>query len=224
MVVALLRWIQRTPEPVLAAIVIHAIGRSLDPGALRQYFAWRRDRLVVLAAMAAVLVLGVLDGLLAGIAASLLLMMRELSVPRVARLGRLGHSHDYIDLDRHPEAHPVPGVLIARPDAPLFFANAERILATIGARIRADASLRAVVLSLEESPDLDSTAIEALREFAQTLQRHGLSLILARVKDHVRDVLTRVQVPELPPSCYPAWSVDDAVREATHVGAQSRRA
>jgi MFS superfamily sulfate permease-like transporter len=213
LVLALLPWIERIPEPVLAAIVIHAVSHSIKPSVLRPYFTWRRDRVVVVAAVVAVLVLGVLHGLLAAIAASLLLMLRELSVPRVAWLGRLGEGHDYIDLDRHHEAQPVPGVLIARPDTPMFFANAERILGAIRTRVQGQGSLRAVVLSLEESPDLDSTSIEALREFAMFLRQRGTALLLARVKDHVRDVLDRVQVLELPASCYVSWSVADAVHE-----------
>ena len=71
-----------------------------------------------------------------------------------------------------------------------------------------------MILSLEESPDLDSTSIEALREFALSMQLRAL--LLARVKDHVRDVLRRVQAPELPAACYWSWSVADAVREARH--------
>jgi MFS superfamily sulfate permease-like transporter len=217
LVVALLPWIARTPEPVLAAIVIHAVGRNIDPSALRQYFAWRRDRRIAVAAVVAVLVLGVLDGLLLAIGASLALMLRELSKSRVAWLGRLGGGHDYIDLDRHAEARPVPGVLIARPDTPVFFANAERIFATVRARAESEPALRAVIVSLEDSPDLDSTSIEALREFTQVMHLRGTRVILARVKDHVRDMLLRVQVSELPPDCYAPWSVADAVRLAESV-------
>src|SRR5256885_16670947 len=60
----LLPWIERTPAPLLAAIVIHAVGHTLNPAALRPYFAWRRDRLIVGLAFFAVLALGLLDGLL----------------------------------------------------------------------------------------------------------------------------------------------------------------
>jgi MFS superfamily sulfate permease-like transporter len=211
LVLLLLPWIERTPEPVLAAIVIHAVSGSINAAALRQYFAWRRDRLVVLAAVAAVLVLGVLDGLLLAVGVSVLLMLRQLSLPRVAWLGRLGSSHDYIDLDRHREASPVPGLLIARPEEPLFFANAEHILAVVRARAEAATSLQTVIVSLEESPDLDSTSIEALRDFTRAMQRRGTAVLLARVKDHVRDVLQRLRLPELPAECYAPWSVADAV-------------
>jgi MFS superfamily sulfate permease-like transporter len=207
--------IARTPEPVLAAIVIHAVGHTIDPSVFVQYFRWRRDRIVVVTAAVAVLVLGVLDGLLAAIGVSLFIMLRELSEPRVAWLGRLGNGHDYIDVERHPEAKTAPGILIARPESPLFFANAERILASIAARACATTPLQLVIVSLEESPDLDGTSVEALRDFARTLQKQGTRFLLARVKDQVREVLHRANLPELPDACFAAWSVDDAVMLAT---------
>jgi MFS superfamily sulfate permease-like transporter len=210
-----LPWIERTPEPVLAAIVIHAVGHTIDFGVFAQYFRWRRDRIVVVAAALSVLVLGVLHGLLLAIAVSLFIMLRELSEPHVCWLGRLGNGHDYIDQDRHPEAKAPPGILIARPDSPVFFANAERIFASIVTKAAATKPLQIVILSLEESPDLDGTSVEALRDFARTLQKQGTRFLLARVKDRVRDVLRQAQLPELPEACFAAWSVDDAVTIAT---------
>ena len=87
--ITLLPWIAHTPEPLLAAIVIHAVGHTLNPGSLRPYFAWRRDRLIALVAFGAVLLFGVLDGLLAAIGVSLLLLLQGLSNARVGWLGRL---------------------------------------------------------------------------------------------------------------------------------------
>jgi MFS superfamily sulfate permease-like transporter len=210
-----LPWIERTPEPVLAAIVIHAVGHTIDFSLFAQYFRWRRDRIVVVFSAVIVLAIGVLHGLLVAIAVSLFIMLRELSEPRVAWLGRLGSSHDYVDLDRHPEARPAPGILIARPESLLFFANADRIFATIVAKAAAMAPLQVVILSLEESPDLDGTSVEALRDFVRTLEKQGTVFMLARVKDHVQDVLRHADVSELPAACYVAWSVDDAVTLAT---------
>ena len=207
----LLSWIERTPEPVLAAIVVHAVSHTIDFSVFRQYFRWRRDRIVVVAAALAVLVLGVLDGLLAAIGVSLFIMLRELSEQHVSWLGRLGDSHDYIDRARHPEVHPIPGMLIARPESPLFFANAERIFSRIAKEAEATTPLTAVIVSLEESPDLDGTSLEALRDFAAVLQRRGIVFLLARVKDRAQDVLRGAALPELQEACYAAWSVDDAV-------------
>lgn len=211
-VFTLLPWIAHTPEPLLAAIVINAVSHSLNPSALRPYFHWRRDRLVALVAVAAVLVLGVLDGLLAAIGVSLLLLLRGFSRTTVSWLGRLGQSHDYVDTARHPEAVVPPGVLIARPEVPLFFGNADAVFASIRARIDATPGLRRMVLSLEESPDLDATSIEALCDFAAYVRVRGLRLSLARVKDDVRDLLAKVNSPDLHADVYAPWSVDDAVQ------------
>ncbi|MEG0447545.1 MAG: sodium-independent anion transporter, partial [Comamonas sp.] len=97
----------------------------------------------------------------------------------------------------------------------VFFGNADavfvRLLAQVDDQIRLKTGLKAVVLSLEESPDLDSTALEALTEFAAQIDKRGLQLRLARVKDSVRELLGRVQIPTLAADSYVAWSVDDAV-------------
>ncbi len=209
----LLPWIERTPEPLLAAIVIHAVGHTLNPAALRPYFAWRRDRLIAVLAFAAVLLLGVLDGLLLAIAASLLMLLQTLSRPRVSWLGRLADTHDFVDAARHPDAVVPQGLLIARPEAPLFFGNAQPVFAAIRERLHAMPAPDGVVLSLEESADLDATSAEALCDFAAELSRQGVALALARVKDPVRDLLARVGHQALPPSSYAGWSVDDAVRQ-----------
>jgi MFS superfamily sulfate permease-like transporter len=209
----LLPWIESTPEPLLAAIVIHAVGHTLNPAALRPYFAWRRDRLIVVLAFVAVLALGVLDGLLLAIAASLLMLLQTLSRSHVSWLGRLADTHDFVDVARHPDAVVPAGLLIARPEAPLFFGNADPVFAAIRERLRTLGSPTGVVLSLEDSADLDATSVEALCDFAVRLHQDGVPLVLARVKDPVRDLLARVASPALPPACYAGWSVDDAVRQ-----------
>ncbi|XHS79848.1 SulP family inorganic anion transporter [Burkholderiaceae bacterium UC74_6] len=210
-VLTLLQWIAHTPEPVLAAIVIHAMSHSLDPRALKPYFVWRRDRLVALTALFGVLVLGVLDGLLAAIGLSLLLLLRGMATPSVEWLGQLGAGHDFVDLKRHPEAATPAGLVIARPAMPLFFGNADPVFATIAQRLHGEAQLRALVLSLEESPTLDAGSLEALGEFAANCP---VPVFLARAKDPVRELLDRLAAPHLPPERYTAWSVDDAVRQA----------
>ena len=211
-VLTLLPWIAHIPEPLLAAIVIHAVSHSLSPAVLQPYFRWRRDRLISIVAVVAVLLLGVLDGLLAAIGVSLVLLLRRFARTTVSWLGRLGQSHDYVDTARHPEAVVPPATLIARPEVPLFFGNAEAVFAIIRNRIDATPGLRRFVLSLEESPDLDATSIESLCDFAAFARARGAELVLARVKDPVRDLLAQVGSPDLPAAVYANWSVDDAVR------------
>ena len=180
------------------------------------YFHWRRDRLVVLAAVAAVLLLGILDGLLVAVGVSLLMTLRDLSEPKVSVLGRLGQGHDFVNVAAHPEAREIPGLLIMRPEAPLFFANADRMLALVQQQIEARglARVQTLVLSLEESPDLDGTSIEALAELADYLSAQGVSLLLARLKDPSLSVLGQPAITSLSAAALGNWSVDDAVRNS----------
>ena len=208
LVLLCLPWIELTPEPVLAAVVIHAVSHTLSLAAFRPYFAWRRDRLVVVAAAVAVVVLGVLNGLLAGIAISLAMTLRGLSEPRMSELGRRGDGHDYLGLQQRDVAR-VPGVLILRPEAQLFFANVERMLSEMRTRIAA-ASPRAFVLSLEETPDLDGTTIEALTAFTAEQGAAGRVMVLARLKDPVLALLQASMAGQAS-TLLECGSVDDAV-------------
>jgi MFS superfamily sulfate permease-like transporter len=211
LVLAFLRWMERIPEPVLAAIVIHAVSKSLRLSVFANYFRWQRDRQVALAAVLAVMAFGVLNGLLAAIAFSLAWLLKALSSPRLSVLGRVGE-HDYVSVERYPQAVVVPGMLVLRPEEPLFFANAEPLLAAARALVRGAGDTRLVVLNLEESADLDSTALETLAEFCSWLGAHGVELRLARLKERAREALLRAQLPQLPAADLDYSSVDDAVR------------
>jgi MFS superfamily sulfate permease-like transporter len=127
--------------------------------------------------------------MLAAIALSIVELLYRLSHPSFSELGQVDNGHDFVDRARHPEATALPGIMIFRPNAPLIFANAESVLRAIADRARiGDASK--LILSLEESNDLDSTAVEALGEFRTALLSMHCSLILARAHDRVRDILT----------------------------------
>lgn len=212
LVLAFLKWIERIPEPVLAAIVIHAVSRSLRVGVFRNYFRWQRDRLVVLAAVLAVILFGVLDGLLVAILFSVVMLLKALVSPRLALLGRVGE-HDYVSITRFPKAHVLPGMLVLRPEEPLFFGNAEPLFLRARDEVLKRPGTTLVVLSLEESADLDSTALESLGEYCGWLKARGAELRLARLKDAARDALVRANLPRLFGSALDYSSVDDAVRE-----------
>jgi MFS superfamily sulfate permease-like transporter len=212
LVLAFLGWIERIPEPALAAIVIHAVSKSLRISAFRNYFVWKTDRLVVLAAVLGVIVLGVLDGLLGAIALSILLLLRSLAQPRLSVLGRLG-AHDYLDTTLFPAAATVPDILVLRLEEPLLFFNADPLMTAVRDRVRAATpAARILVLSLEESPDLDSTSLEALGELCSWLAGRGVELRLARLKAAARRGLLRANLKHISPRTLDYASVDDAVR------------
>jgi len=102
-----------------------------------------------------------------------------------------GDSHDFIRLDGRPEVALIAGIVVLRPEEPLFFASAERVVATVLQRLDALSDIRSVVLSLEEGVDLDSTPIECLTELDGQLRRRRVVLVLARVKEPVRALLGR---------------------------------
>jgi MFS superfamily sulfate permease-like transporter len=211
MVALFLRWIERIPEPVLAAIVIHAVSKSLRISVFSSYFRWQRDRLVVVAAVLAVMTFGVLNGLLAAIACSLALLLKALASPRLSVLGRVG-GHDYVSVERFANAVTVSGVLVLRPEEPLFFANADPLLGEARQRVLTVPDTRLVVFSLEASPDLDSTALEALAEFCSWLSARGVEFRVARLKDLAREALVRAKLAYLSAAALDYSSVDDAVR------------
>ena len=139
-------------------------------------------------------------------------MLSAMARPRVSILGRIGE-HDFVNVERFPAATQVPGVLVVRPEVPLFFANAEPVLAQVRERVLAAPSARVVVLSLEESPDLDSTSLEVLGELCSWLAARDVELRLARLKDSARDALARANLRHLPADALHYASVDDAVRK-----------
>ncbi len=206
-----LPWLHLLPRPVLAVAVIAALWHALSPKPILAVWHMRRDRLLVVGAIVAVLLLGVLHGMLAAIALSLVDALRRFSEPVVHELGQLAATHNFVVLNENPEAAAQPGLLVLRPEEPLFFASAERVVADVVARAQARPGLRAVVLSMEESADIDSTAVECLLELRQQLARSQITLALARVKQPVRELLARVDPQGLGLEACHFWSVADAV-------------
>ena len=203
------QWLALLPQPVLAAVVISALTHALDPRPLIALWRLGRDEVLATCAVVAVIALGVLHGMMLAVLLSIIAAVRRFSQSRVAILGDLDGTRDYVEVARHPGAVEHAGVLVVRPEQPLFFANAERALAGIRALLDARAEVQVLVLSLEESVDLDSTALEVLSEFSAWLARTHRRLVLARVKEDVRDLLQHTAVEGPPTPCY--WSVADAV-------------
>ncbi|HEY4066823.1 MAG TPA: SulP family inorganic anion transporter [Burkholderiaceae bacterium] len=200
------------PRPVLAVAVISALWHALNPQPLLQVWRMNRDRMLVVASVAAVLGLGVLYGMLTAIALSLLGALRRFSQPVMHELGELGATRNFVVLDEHPEAAAIPGLLVLRPEEPLFFASAERVTAGVARRVLGRDAARTVVLSLEESSDLDSTSVECLIELDRRLSGAGRRLVLSRTKDPVRALLMRWDPAGVGAEDRLFWSVADAVQ------------
>ena len=203
------KWIGLIPEPVVAAAVINALSHALNPKALLALWRMNRDQYLALAAVAAVLAFGVLHGMLIAIGLSLIAAIRAFSQPVVRELARLDETSDYVDRHHHPSAMAHDQLLILRPEEPLFFASVEGILAEINRRLLQSSDIQMLIISLEESANLDSTAAECLIEFAEQLQLKHKTLILARVKDRISHLLLQLAYDQFAGKLF--WSVNDAV-------------
>jgi len=187
----LTKWFYHLPEAVLAAIVIHAVWHLLD---FRTVWHFRSiSRLEFRSswvAIAGVVAFDILDGLVLAVILSLIQLMRFLVMPQVVVLGRLRATGEFADLERHPDAEQFPGVLILRVDRIWFFANADGIRDHAKRLIRqAPAPLRFVIMNLAPVPMIDITAMEVLTQLHASSVKHGRRLVLAGVRDPVRDAL-----------------------------------
>jgi anti-anti-sigma factor len=201
------------PEAILGAIVIHAVAHLADVAELRRFARLQTGAVWgALTALAGVLVFGILKGLVLAVCLTLVALMRKLSAPQVSTLGRLRATGTFIDVDRHPEAEPVPGLLILRPNALLFFANANRVLNHVRQLVKeSNQSIHAVILNLEAVTEMDVTSLDLLEQLRGDLDSAGVRLVLARVSDRVRDLLTRSGFRERLGDEQILWGVDTAV-------------
>jgi MFS superfamily sulfate permease-like transporter len=202
------------PRPVLAVAVISALWHALSPKPILALWRMNRDRVLLVSAALAVLFLGVLHGMLAAVGLSIVIALNRFSRPVVHELGELGSTRNFVDIHVQQGALAIPGMLIVRPEEPLFFASAERVTAEIGKLLRARSGIATVILSLEESGDLDSTAVDCLTELDQQLQSAGIVLYIARAKTTVRTLLANWAPQGLGQEQRMFWSVADAVEYA----------
>ena len=202
------------PAPVLATVVIASLFHALNPAPLLRLWHIKRDQFVAVAAVVAVIFLGVLDGMLIAVGLSLLALVQRFAGTRVSQLGRIAGTHDFVDLSRFSDAQTDPRILVLRPAEPLFFANAEQVLTAVARQAEAEMAVRSVILSLEESPDLDSTALDALVDCDARLAKLGRKLFLARVRDRIRDLLDAAGGKDLASDARCFHSVADAFDSA----------
>jgi high affinity sulfate transporter 1 len=177
------------PLSTLAAIVIVAVLSFIDIGAMRRLLQWRPSEFALaIVAFTGVAVLGVLWGVGVAIALSLLNFIRRAWRPHDAMLGRVDDLKGYHDTERHPEARLIPGLVLYRFDAPIFFANADYFREHVRALARSG-DVTWIVVAAEPITDVDATAGETLGRLNDELNAAGVALAFAELKDPVRDRL-----------------------------------
>jgi sulfate permease, SulP family len=179
------------PLAALGALVVFAALRLIDFAELRRIARFRRSELfLALATTAAVLIFDVLYGIAVAVALSILDLLRRIARPHDGILGYVPGLAGMHDIDDYATGRQVPGLLVYRYDAPLFFANAEdfkqRALASADA---ADPPVEWFLLNAEANTEVDLTAVDALEEVRRTLAGRGIVFALARVKFELREIL-----------------------------------
>jgi high affinity sulfate transporter 1 len=185
--------VRNLPDSALAAVVITAaIGLIEAAGVRKLYRVHRTEFALSIACFLGVAVLGVIEGIFIAVALSLLNFIRRAWRPHHAVLGRADDVKGYHDVTRYPDARRVPGLVLFRWDAPLFFANAEEFADRLRQAIASSPTpVRWVIVTAEPVTDLDTTAADVLWELEAELAAEGVDLRFAEMKDPVKDRLKR---------------------------------
>ena len=184
------------PSSTLAAVVIVSAASLVDVTTLVRLARMSRTETVLLiAAFLGVAFIGVLQGIIVAVGLSLLAFVRQTWEPYRTELVSLEGIPGYHDLSRHPEGERVPGLVIARFDAPLFFANGAVFDAFVRGLVEgAPGPVRWVIIAAEALTGIDTTALEDLVELDDHLDRQGISLVFAEMKGPIKDRLVRFGV------------------------------
>jgi MFS superfamily sulfate permease-like transporter len=184
--------LENLPKAVLAAVVLTAVYGLLDfPTLLRMWRVSRLDFLAATIALVAVLLLGILQGVLLAATASILLLLARVSRPHIAFLGRVPGTNSYSDMDRHPENEPPPGVIAFRPEASVIYVNADAVQEAVLDRLRKPASpaIRLAVCDLSAAPYLDLAGTRMLHQLHAELAARGVTLCIVGAHGSARDLL-----------------------------------
>ena len=213
------------PEAVLAALIIHAVSHLWKVAAMRRYYSLARlEFWLALATFLGVITIDVLPGLIVGVAAMLLLVIYRASRPEIGSLGRVpGEPGAYGEIGRHPDYDRIPGLLVLRLEAPLFYANAtpvrDRIKTLIG---ESDPPPKALIVDIGGNERLDITSAEMLTELVQTIRSAGVDVALADVRQPVIKMARRSGLAKRLGEDRICHTIDQAIRAVSGTSDRAR--
>jgi high affinity sulfate transporter 1 len=185
--------LQDLPHPALAAVVIAAAIGLFEVSDLRRIYRIQRwEFWLSMTCFAGVAVFGAIPGISIAIVIAVIEFLWDGWRPHSAVLGRVERVKGYHDITRYPDARQIPGLVLFRWDAPLFFANAElfheRVLDAVA---KSPTPVHWVVIAAEPVTSVDVTAADAVSELDDTLHAASIELCFAEMKDPVKDKLRR---------------------------------
>jgi sulfate permease, SulP family len=191
--------LKNLPAVVLAAIVLVAVEKLIDVKEFRRMWkANKFDFIIASLALISVICFGILQGVLIGALASLLLIIKFVSSPNIAFLGRIPGTDRYTDIKRHPDNELLPGVLLFRVESPLVYFNTSYVYNHVWEKIiDTDSSLKVVIFDLSTSAYIDSGGARLIKRLFLDLEEMGIIFKVAEAHSEVRDILRFEDVEQL---------------------------
>jgi len=191
--------LKNLPTVILACVVIVAIKGLID---LKEFNRMRKinrqDFFIALCALVSVLMFGILDGVVIGAVFSLILIIKIVSTPHVAFLGKIPGTNRYTDNSRHHDNETIPGVLLFRIESPLLYFNVNNIHKIIWDKVLSEEkALNVVILDLSTSAYIDSSGAKFIKKLYQELKEKGISFKVAEAHSEVRDILRYEDIEHL---------------------------
>ncbi|MEL7832959.1 SulP family inorganic anion transporter [Fodinibius sp. Rm-B-1B1-1] len=181
------------PMPILAAIIIVASLNLIDIGEFKLLYRTKpSEGLIAIFTAGCTLLIGIQEGILLGVVASMIHMFYKYSRPNVAELGIIPGTRLFKNLERNPEAKPIDGLMILRVDASFSFVNADFFRDYIIEKSRErNQSTHYVIIDGSTINTLDTTAVDKIKSMVGTLKNWNIELYIAGLKGPVRDVVSK---------------------------------
>ncbi len=183
--------LKNLPTVILAAIVLVAIKGLVDIKEMRRLFRVNRfDFVIAMTALIAVIIFGILTGVLIAALFSLTLIIHTVSSPHIAFLGRIPGTNRYTDIKRHPDNELLPGCMLLRVESALVYFNVANIYHTVWDKVLASGpELKTVIFDLSTSAYIDSSGARLIKRLYSNLQKRGIVFKVAEAHSEVRDIL-----------------------------------
>jgi SulP family sulfate permease len=183
--------LKNLPAVILAAIVMIAIRGLFDIKEMKRLYRVNKfDFIIMITALVAVIIFGILKGVLIAALFSLTLIIRNVSSPHVAFLGRIPGTNRYTDIKRHPDNELLPGVLLFRVESPLVYFNVATVYLRVWTKVKEmGPALKVVIFDLSTSATIDSSGARFVKRLHENLKARGVELKVAEAHSEVRDIL-----------------------------------
>ena len=206
--------LKNLPSAVLGAIVLSSILGLFNIKEFKRYYSQRKtDFALAMTALIGVISTDVMTGLVFAVLLSVVMLLYRASRPYIATLGRRkDNPRNFADIIRNKDTEPVPGMVILRLDAPLYFFNANVARSQILAQMDTDPRPKVVLLDLAASADLDIGTSDMLQSLCGDMRQSGADLMFAQVRSSVRDRMKLTGLLEFIGEDHIYTSIDSAVR------------